>query len=466
MLRNIEIKSVKVRGRTRKDMGDLQRLADSIEAIGLLHPIVVDREHKLVAGERRLRAYRLLKSKPTTIPANVVNNLNEVAKLLAAERDENTCRKEFTTLEAVAMGKRLEELEKPKAKQRRKETQGRPQKTGGKKPPVNGSPKKTRDRVGEQVGMSGRTYEKAKEVAESGDKEAIEQMERTGKVGPAYNRMKQNRKKKELEEKAKKVEEMLPESKRWLLIDGDVNDILHRLDTVGRPWDDSDTDLARLVFTDPPYNVGVDYGNGKLEDKKPDAVYLAWCESWMRGIWDSLTDDGSFWLMVSDEYAAELCCKAKGVGFTMRSWIKWFEGFGVNCTNNFNRTTRHIFWFIVDPKHFVFNTSEVMRPSDRQTKYNDKRAAGGGKMLNDMWDDIPRLQGTTKERMPGFPTQLPVALVERIVLCASEPGDLVIDPFNGSGTTGAAAVTNGRKYIGIDHNEEYIDAAHKRLTVL
>jgi site-specific DNA-methyltransferase (adenine-specific) len=104
----------------------------------------------------------------------------------------------------------------------------------------------------------------------------------------------------------------------------------------------------------------------------------------------------------------------------------------------------------------------VTRPSDRQTKYADKRAVDGGKIWDDVWQ-IPRLTGHAEERVPDFPTQLPIALVEPIVLCASMPGDLVVDPFSGSGTTGAAALSNGRKYVGIERSEKFIDLSQLRL---
>jgi site-specific DNA-methyltransferase (adenine-specific) len=116
----------------------------------------------------------------------------------------------------------------------------------------------------------------------------------------------------------------------------------------------------------------------------------------------------------------------------------------------------------MDEDNFVFNETEALRPSDRQTKYGDSRAQSSGKIFDDVWQ-IPRLTGTAKERIPDFPTQLPIELVSRIVRIASEPGDLVVDPFNGSGTTGVAAISSGRKYIGIDASEKFIDLADRRL---
>ena len=219
---------------------------------------------------------------------------------------------------------------------------------------------------------------------------------------------------------------------------------------------------SRLVFTDPPYNIGIDYGNGEKADRLPDDEYMAWVSDWIRLCCDCLTDDGSLWVMIGDEYAADYHATLKFHGLTIRSWIKWYETFGVNCSNAFNRTSRHIFYAVKDPKSFVFDPEPVTRPSDRQTKYGDSRAAVGGKIWDDVWQ-IPRLTGTCAERIPDFPTQLPLALVEPIVLCASMPGDLVVDPFNGSGTTGVASIRNGRKYVGIEKSEAFADISELRL---
>src|SRR5262249_42085709 len=98
----------------------------------------------------------------------------------------------------------------------------------------------------------------------------------------------------------------------------------------------------------------------------------------------------------------------------------------------------------------------------RQTTYLDKRANPAGKNWDDVWGvtrkdgsgAIPRVCGTHKERIPGFPTQLPLALLRPIIGCASNPGDLVIDPFCGSATTAVAAVELGRSFIGIESSRD------------
>lgn len=184
-IKSIAVADVCVKSRTRKDMGDIEALAMSMSEVGLLHPIVVDSEYRLVAGERRWRAAKKLKW--DTIAANIVRSLDDAVLALAAERDENTCRKEFTPSEAVAIGGKLEKLEKQSAKERQGNRVDIAEKELGGNLPR--SSEKSRDKVGEAVGMSGRTYEKAKAVVESGDEELIAEMDETGKVDPAYKQL-------------------------------------------------------------------------------------------------------------------------------------------------------------------------------------------------------------------------------------------------------------------------------------
>lgn len=223
-----------------------------------------------------------------------------------------------------------------------------------------------------------------------------------------------------------------------------------------------DAGSFRLVFADPPYNIGINYGDGAKADQRSDADYLGWCETWLSNCFNLLTEDGSAWVMIGDEYAGEYAVTLKRVGFTIRNWIKWYETFGVNCTDKFNRCSRHIFYCVKDPKHFVFNADAVTRPSDRQTKYGDKRADADGKLWDDVWQ-IPRLTATCDERLDGFPTQVPLKILRAIVGCASDPGDTVLDPFSGSASTGVAAIESGRLYVGIEKQKRFLDLSELRL---
>lgn len=289
----------------------------------------------------------------------------------------------------------------------------------------------------------------------------LEQKVVAGEMKPAeaLREIRSEKRRKELEEAAKAAAIAAHEASRpdWAILNIDV---MRGLETVRDEFGP-----ARLIFTDPPYNIGIDYGEGEQADMLSPEDYMAWVRQWIELCWESLTEDGSLWVMIGDEYAAEYCIQLKETGFKIRSWVKWYETFGVNCANKFNRTSRHIFYAVKDERNFIFHPEPVTRPSDRQTKYGDKRASSGGKIWDDVWE-IPRLTGTCAERIPDFPTQLPLDLVEPIVLCASMPGDLVVDPFSGSGTTGVASVRNLRKYVGIEKSEKFTDVSELRLRAI
>lgn len=246
----------------------------------------------------------------------------------------------------------------------------------------------------------------------------------------------------------------------WQLHQGDCLEVLSRLP------------LARLIFADPPYNIGLDYGAGKKADQLSDEQYLAWCARWIQACADRLTDDGSLWVLIDNKYADYVGVMLRQAGLHRQHWIIWYETFGSNCRKKFNRCSRHLFHYTKHPRHFVFNSDAVKCRSDRQTTYHDKRANPQGKNWDDVWGvprkdgsgAIPRVCGTHKERIPGFPTQLPLALLRPIINCASHPGDVVIDPFCGSATTGVAAAELGRSFIGIEKQPRFVELARERLT--
>jgi site-specific DNA-methyltransferase (adenine-specific) len=249
-------------------------------------------------------------------------------------------------------------------------------------------------------------------------------------------------------------------SPAWDILHGDCLELLPRLP------------LARLIFADPPYNIGIDYGAGAKADKLPDAEYLAWCETWIRSCADRLTDDGSLWVLIDNRYADYVGVMLREAGLHRQHWIIWYETFGINCRKKLNRCSRHLFHCTKHPTRFIFNREAVRCPSDRQTTYHDKRANPEGKNWDDVWGvthkdgsgAIPRVCGTHKERVPGFPTQLPRALLRPIIGCASNPCDLVIDPFCGSATTGVVAAELGRSFIGIEKQPRFAALARQRLT--
>jgi site-specific DNA-methyltransferase (adenine-specific) len=237
------------------------------------------------------------------------------------------------------------------------------------------------------------------------------------------------------------------------IIVGDCLDVMPRLEP----------GCARMVFADPPYNIGIDYGDHH-DDRMEPADYLAWSDRWIRAAVRLLSPDGSMWLLINHEWSARLQLALETAGLHHRQTIIWYETFGVNCTRKFNRCSRPLLWLVRNPERFVFCPDAVRVPSARLAKYRDRRANPAGKILDDVWT-IQRVAGTHRERIPGFPTQLPVELLRRVVGCASEAGDLVVDPFSGSATTGMVCRELGRRFIGIKRSARFAALARERLAV-
>ena len=166
-IRIVRISSIRCNKRRHRDLGDINDLVQSIQEIGLLHPVIIDPDNRLIVGYRRKEAF--LKLGKRTIPTITAHSLDDALLRLKAERDENTCRKDLTPTEAVAIGRELESLER-KAARDRQSAGGRIGGQGGGKLPQ-ASQGKTRDKVAASLGMSGRTYEKAKKVVQEAKKD-------------------------------------------------------------------------------------------------------------------------------------------------------------------------------------------------------------------------------------------------------------------------------------------------------
>lgn len=269
-----------------------------------------------------------------------------------------------------------------------------------------------------------------------------------------------------------------------------------------------------LAFADPPFNIGYEYD--VYDDKLEKQQYLDWSEQWIKAVSRVLKPDGTFWLAIGDEYAAELKLLSQDIGFHCRSWVIWYYTFGVNCSHKFTRSHAHLFHFVKDPENFTFRADDLDNrvPSARELVYNDKRANPNGRLPDDTWiirpadvvaelvsdDDgtwspdqlsppgdanntftlrpqdveqsfqkeedtwyFPRVAGTFKERAGFHGCQMPEQLLGRIVRTCSNPGDLVIDPFSGSATTLAVAKKLGRSYLGFDISEDYAAYGLRRL---
>jgi site-specific DNA-methyltransferase (adenine-specific) len=233
-----------------------------------------------------------------------------------------------------------------------------------------------------------------------------------------------------------------------------------------------------LAFADPPYNIRYSYDLYK--DDLDDEAYLAWTERWLGAVQRVLKPTGTLWVAIGDEYVAEIKGIAKQQGFYLRSWVIWYYTFGVHCTQKFSRSHTHLLYFVKDPTEFTFNDRDVRVPSARQLVYNDGRADPRGRVPDNTWILRPqdargafhadhdtwyfaRVAGTFKERAGFHGCQMPERLLERVVRSCSNPDDIVLDPFAGSGSTLIVAKKLGRRWIGTELSPEYVRHAIARL---
>jgi site-specific DNA-methyltransferase (adenine-specific) len=218
--------------------------------------------------------------------------------------------------------------------------------------------------------------------------------------------------------------------------------------------------FADLIFADPPFNIGYKYD--KYYDKVKKKNYIAWTKDWMAACKKVLNPHGSFYIAIGDDYAANVKIIADELGLFMRNWIIWHYTFGQQMKNKFARSHTHILYFVKDKNDFTFNDHSARVISDRQKKYQDKRANPEGKMPDDVWDEYPRVCGTFKERM-DFPCQMPESLLARIIRVSSKERSWVLDPFSGSGTTAVVAHKLNRAYTGIEISKNYVNESEKRI---
>jgi site-specific DNA-methyltransferase (adenine-specific) len=238
------------------------------------------------------------------------------------------------------------------------------------------------------------------------------------------------------------------------------------------------TGSVDLAFADPPFNIGYDYD--VYDDRRDRQHYLDWCRKWGQEIVRVLKPDGTFWLAIGDEYAAELKLLFQELGLTCRNWVIWYYTFGVHCTKKFSRSHAHLFYFVKDAGRFTFNADAVRVPSARQLVYADARADARGRVPDDTWilrpqdlpngfdpmEDtwyLPRVCGTFKERAGWHGCQMPEQLLGRILRACSNAVEVVLDPFGGSGTTLTVAKKLGRQWLGFELSEQYAAQINARL---
>lgn len=224
-----------------------------------------------------------------------------------------------------------------------------------------------------------------------------------------------------------------------------------------------------LIFADPPYNIGKDFHGEK--DKWPsDENYLEWCYEWAGLCVQKLKPTGSFYLMASTQCMPFLDIYLRSHLAVMSRIVWFYDSSGVQAKNYFGSLYEPILFCVKDPEHYTFNAKDILvdAKTGSQRKLIDYRKPvptiyNSEKVPGNVWQ-LPRVRYRMAE-YEEHPTQKPLALLERIVKASSNPGDVVLDPFSGTFTTGYAAQQLGRRSVGIEKQEPYVKIGLRRLGI-
>ncbi len=216
-----------------------------------------------------------------------------------------------------------------------------------------------------------------------------------------------------------------------------------------------ENDSIDLIVADPPYNLGKNYGNNiDLKDRQD---YQDFTKDWLTQAHRVLKPGGSLYCFMGVKFIARLyLLLEENLHMMPQGWITWHYTQGMGRKRGFSPRHEDILWFSKG-EDATFNLDDVRVPQ----KYFRKRNNMSGANPGDVWQ-FSHVHYCAAERLP-HPTQKPEALLERIIAASSNPGEVVLDPFSGSGTTARVAQILGRRSIGFDINPDYVEMAKERL---
>lgn len=226
-----------------------------------------------------------------------------------------------------------------------------------------------------------------------------------------------------------------------------------------------------LLVVDPPYNLTKVF-SGKQFKAMAFQEYLNWLDSWLKKTVRLLKENASIYIC-SDWKTSLAIPQVAQKYFILQNRISWEREKGRGALNNWKNCLEDI-WFFTKSEKYTFNLDAVklMRPviapyRDDKGKPKDWNENDEGKKFrlthpSNVWTDISIPFWSMPENTP-HPTQKPEKLIAKLILASSNEGDLVFDPFLGSGTTAVVAKKLGRKYLGIEREKEYVAYAEYRL---
>ena len=211
-----------------------------------------------------------------------------------------------------------------------------------------------------------------------------------------------------------------------------------------------------LIVTDPPYNLSKDYGNNI--DKLNFNDYLDFSLKWLSESKRVLKDTGTIYVFMGMRYISYIYkILEQDLGMVFNSWITWYYTQGMGKTKGFSPRHEDILMFTKGEKGITFNLDSIRVPQKCYRVANNMRGANPG----NVWE-FSHIHYCNKNRLK-HPTQKPEGLYERMVLASSNEGDIVLDPFLGSGTLLRVCQQTNRRGIGIELNPDYVAMAKKRL---
>lgn len=228
--------------------------------------------------------------------------------------------------------------------------------------------------------------------------------------------------------------------------------------------------IVDLLVVDPPYNLSKIYSGNSFRKMKDDD-YNAFTRHWMEAVRHSLKPNATVYVC-SDWRTSLIVSEVLGNFFTIQNRITWQREKGRGALHNWKNSMEDIWFATVSPDRFTFNVEDVkmrrrvLAPYKENGVPKDWTASEDGifrdTFPSNFWDDISIPYWSMPENT-NHPTQKPEKLIAKLILASSNPGDMVLDPFAGSGTTAVVAKKLDRRFIGIEIEAEYCAYALKRL---
>ncbi|MCW3988823.1 MAG: DNA modification methylase [Candidatus Bathyarchaeota archaeon] len=418
--RLIPIGSIKVGHRYRSVLGDLTGLKSSIERVGLLNPICVDTDLNIITGRRRLEAYRQLGWEVVECTILQLDSLE--SKL--AELHENTERENLTWQDEVKEKAEIDRLFRD-VYGSAKERQRTDLLTGSDSDPVPWSYKRTADLLKES---------KALIIADIQLADALEQhpkLEEFKYKSQAKSRLREIRREEErnaLLSEAKSLDyRVYHDDSMSMIEDGSID----------------------LIVTDPPMFLPRSEEielTGRTPMKRDvgswDVVEnpLEEFGRWAADFYRVLKEGGSLYVFISDRFISSFRDILERAGFSIRTLITWHK------TNPRPQVRKYT--YCMSTEHILFATKGSGHTFNWQ---------GQAQMHN--FIEAPIVAGAGRVH----PTQKPVSILKKWIRISSNPGDIVLDPFAGSGSTGIAALELERDFVLIEKEKQYVDIIHERL---